>query len=194
MLGAKAGVSRSDLERAFMNRNLKISRDKNASGSERRQELEVEPEELRTAFAALGARTDKKPARASAPVPGVSTRQAVADASKVAPIGAEIDETDPPALLSFDNWKVNAFVPPLLLGFAWLVSQSPLTLFLPGFHIWIHELGHAVPAWLSGEKALPLPIGFTLIEPDTSAFVPGACCYDSGFSSWPASRSAKSRP
>lgn len=173
MLGVKAGVSRSDLERAFMNRNLEIIRDKNASGSERRRELEAEHEELRAAFAALGALTDtkKEPGRAPVFTPGTSTRQAVADAAKVAPIGAEFDEPEPPALLSFDNWKVNTFVPPLLLGFAWLVTQSPFKFFLQGFHIWIHELGHAVPAWLSGKKALPLPIGFTLIEPDYSAFV-----------------------
>lgn len=171
LLGVRPGVSRSDLERAFMNRNLEIIRDKNAAGSGRRRELEAEHEELRAAFAALGALTDRKtePARAPGFTPGSSTRHAVADAAKIAPIGAEFDE--PPALLSFDNWKVNTFVPPLLLGLAWLVSQSPFAFFLTAFHIWIHELGHAVPAWFSGKHALPLPIGFTLITPEYSPFV-----------------------
>ena len=167
----KPGVSRSDLERAFMNRNLEIIRDKNAAGSGRRRELEAEHEELRAAFAALGALTNRKtePARAPGFTRSTSTRQAVADAAKVAPLGAGFDE--PPALLSFDNWKVNTFVPPLLLGLAWLVSQSPFAFFLTAFHIWIHELGHAVPAWFSGKHALPLPIGFTLITPEYSPFV-----------------------
>lgn len=34
--------------------------------------------------------------------------------------------------------------------------------------LWIHELGHALPAWLSGRAALPLPFGFTFWREDSS--------------------------
>ncbi|MSU52797.1 MAG: hypothetical protein CK538_01730 [Opitutia bacterium] len=152
-----------------MNKNLEIIREKNNAAPSLRRELEAEHEQLRQAFAALGAGAEPPKSREQnvrIPTPGGSTRQAVADAARVTPIGDEPLEQEPPALLSFDNWKVNTAVPPLLLGFAWLVSQSPFAFFLQGFHVWIHELGHAVPAWLRGKKALPLPIGFTLIEPD----------------------------
>jgi hypothetical protein len=36
--------------------------------------------------------------------------------------------------------------------------------------LWFHEIGHAVPAWLSGRAALPLPIGFTFWREDRSTF------------------------
>ena len=52
---------------------------------------------------------------------------------------------------------------------------------LPGltrpFHIWIHEFGHATVAWLSGRRALPLPIGWTSFELDRSTVVYGALLF-----------------
>ncbi len=164
LLGVKPGVSRTELERAFMNKNLEIIREKNNASPSLRRELEAEHEQLRQAYAAIGEDTDKPRTRAEREklaAAQLSPSEILALAAK-----ARGNEPETPALLSFDNWKVNTFVPPLLLGFAWLVSQSPFAFFLQGFHIWIHELGHAVPAWLCGKKALPLPIGFTLIEPD----------------------------
>jgi hypothetical protein len=87
-----------------------------------------------------------------------------------APRGAVDDEF---FLLRFDDWKVNTFVPPLLLGLVWLVTISPLGFFLKGFHVWMHEFGHAVPAWLAGWRATPLPFGWTPVEQVHSNFVYG---------------------
>lgn len=36
--------------------------------------------------------------------------------------------------------------------------------------IWFHEVGHAVPAWLSSRAALPLPFGFTFWKEESSWF------------------------
>ena len=83
---------------------------------------------------------------------------------------AQADEKTHP-LLAFDNWRVNTFVPPLLLCLAGLANQSPLSFLLEGFHIWMHEFGHATAAWMTGRKATPLPFGWTPVEPDYSPFV-----------------------
>jgi hypothetical protein len=47
-------------------------------------------------------------------------------------------------------------------------SLSPLGFLLEGFHVWIHELGHASVAWMTGRWALPLPFGWTNVEPAKS--------------------------
>jgi len=83
---------------------------------------------------------------------------------------ARADETVNP-LLQFGNWRVNAFAPPLLLGLAYLLNNSPLVFFMQGFHVWMHEFGHATAAWLTGRHATPLPFGWTPVEPDYSPFV-----------------------
>jgi hypothetical protein len=72
---------------------------------------------------------------------------------------------------SFDSTLVNALAPPLVAGLAILVRVSPLGFLLEGFHVWVHELGHASVAWMTGRKALPLPIGWTNVEQDRSVFV-----------------------
>ena len=72
---------------------------------------------------------------------------------------------------SFDSWLVNLLALPLVLAVAWLVNRSPLGFFLKGFHIWMHEFGHATVAWLTGKRALPLPIGWTNVGPEKSTFV-----------------------
>ncbi len=74
-------------------------------------------------------------------------------------------------LFAFDNWRVNVLVPPLLLGLVWLVNHSPLGFFLKGFHVWMHEFGHATAAWMCGRRATPLPLGWTPVEPEYSSFV-----------------------
>ena len=72
---------------------------------------------------------------------------------------------------SFDSWLVNLLALPSVLLVAWLVNRSPLGFFLKGFHIWMHEFGHATVAWLTGKRALPLPIGWTNVGPEKSNFV-----------------------
>jgi hypothetical protein len=80
---------------------------------------------------------------------------------------------DPYDPTSFDSAAVNALAPPLVAGLAILVRISPFGFLLEGFHVWVHELGHASVAWMTGRKAIPLPIGWTNVEQDRSLFVYG---------------------
>ena len=75
------------------------------------------------------------------------------------------DSLDP---ASFDSRVVKAMAPPLVAALGVLFSISPLGFLLEGFHVWIHELGHASVAWFSGRPAIPLPFGWTNIEPNKS--------------------------
>jgi MFS superfamily sulfate permease-like transporter len=69
------------------------------------------------------------------------------------------------------RWRTNLIVPPVLVGLAWLVTLTPFAFFLRGFQIWVHEFGHATVAWMTGRRALPLPFGWTNVEPEFSHFV-----------------------
>ena len=72
---------------------------------------------------------------------------------------------------SFDSPVIRAAAPPLVAAAAMMVKASPLGFLLEVFHVWIHEVGHASVAWLSGRPALPLPFGWTNVEPDKSAIL-----------------------
>ena len=72
---------------------------------------------------------------------------------------------------SFDSWRVNAIAPLLVVGLAILIKRSFFGFLLEGFHVWVHEFGHATVAWLTGRRALPLPIGWTSVSPEKSLFV-----------------------
>jgi hypothetical protein len=85
--------------------------------------------------------------------------------------GAAESASDPFDPASFDSPLVNAIAPPLVAGLAILFRLSPFGFLLEGFHVWVHELGHASVAWMTGRKALPLPIGWTNVEQDRSMFV-----------------------
>ncbi|HEX6244145.1 MAG TPA: hypothetical protein VFZ61_24685 [Polyangiales bacterium] len=64
---------------------------------------------------------------------------------------------------------------PLALGFAWLFTLSFFGKLLAMLaQIQFHELGHALPAWLSSRAALPLPFGFTFWREQPS-LVTGVC-------------------
>jgi hypothetical protein len=78
---------------------------------------------------------------------------------------------DEAGLFSFDSRTVNLIALPVVAFIAWLINLSPLGFFLRGFHVWIHEFGHATVAWLTGKRALPLPIGWTNVEGERSLFV-----------------------
>jgi hypothetical protein len=79
-----------------------------------------------------------------------------------------LDRLDP---TSFDSPIVNAVAPPLVAGLAILFNLSPLGFLLEGFHVWVHEFGHASMAWLSGRRAIPIPFGWTNVEPQRSVLV-----------------------
>ena len=94
--------------------------------------------------------------------------------SDLSPINlSELDkpDTETHPLLAFGNWRTNVFVPPLLVVAVYVVNQTGLASLLIGFHVWVHEFGHATAAWMCGRKATPLPFGWTPVEPEYSPFV-----------------------
>lgn len=93
--------------------------------------------------------------------------------------------------LSFDSWVVNALALPLLLLLAFAVNSSPFGFFLRGFQVWIHEFGHATVAWMSGYRALPLPIGWTTVMPEKSNFVYFGVLFLFGVMAWAGWRERK---
>jgi len=186
VLGVAPGVSLEELERAFMKRNFAILQGKSGSADEVNPELEAQRLRLRTAYFKLAAHLRarqvelarekeklRKPRLAAGgppppPAPLVPPPAGLITPPVVPPRAAGDGEF---ALFAFDNWLVNLLVPPLLLGLVWLVNLSPLGFFLKGFHVWMHEFGHATAAWLCGFRALPLPFGWTPVEPEHSDFV-----------------------
>ena len=72
---------------------------------------------------------------------------------------------------SFESPWVNALAMPVVIGLAWGFNQLPVAFMLQGLKIWIHEFGHATVAWMSGFKALPLPIGWINISHGKHDFV-----------------------
>jgi hypothetical protein len=75
-------------------------------------------------------------------------------------------------LLSFNNRYSNLLIFPALMGLAMVMNAMPITAsLLFGIKIWFHEFGHATVAWLAGRKAIPLPIGWTSVNPERSLLV-----------------------
>jgi hypothetical protein len=72
---------------------------------------------------------------------------------------------------SFDSPIVKAVAPPVVAGLAILFKNSSLGFLLEGFHVWIHEVGHASVAWLCSRLAIPVPFGWTNVQPDKSLWV-----------------------
>jgi Zn-finger nucleic acid-binding protein len=119
-------------------------------------------------------RASSAPASARSSVPGPPSAAPAATSlipresmrSEAQLVGSRLGSSHPLAAL---------LAQPLALLFAWLVSMSGLgRLVAVGAQIQFHELGHAVPAWLSSRAALPLPFGLTFIRDDPSWFT-GAC-------------------
>ncbi|HEY4300006.1 MAG TPA: M50 family metallopeptidase [Candidatus Didemnitutus sp.] len=164
-LGLQPGCTADELERAYLKKNFALIKGVD----------EAARDNLRRAHDRVAADLKIRDGRGRTglprvPVAGEAGRRptGILPPPIIAPRGPEADG---PALLAFDNWKVNAFVPPLVVALAWLANVSPLGSLLAGFHIWVHEFGHATAAWLSGRRALPLPIGWTAIEPPYSPMV-----------------------
>ncbi|MEM9135944.1 MAG: M50 family metallopeptidase, partial [Cyanobacteria bacterium P01_F01_bin.42] len=73
---------------------------------------------------------------------------------------------------SFQSRLVQMFGFPGLLAIAILMNgMPPIKFLLRGVTIWFHEFGHATVAWLAGRKAIPLPFGWTNVDPARSLFV-----------------------
>ncbi|MCA9535472.1 MAG: zf-TFIIB domain-containing protein [Myxococcales bacterium] len=92
-----------------------------------------------------------------------------------AALRVEVDEDgarDRPDRVPFDHpWlELGTYPIAALFGFLLSSSDGAMTLVLP-MQIFIHELGHAIPSWLSSRRALPLPCGVTFWEEEKSLFV-----------------------
>jgi hypothetical protein len=194
-LGVSAGVTLEELERVFMKKNFALIKGKAGAADEPNPALDAQRSALRAAYEKLAEHLREKQRQAEAAAP--RKRPTLTDP----PIAAKAPRTRPPMtpltasplvpktlitppvvtprdpaddefiLFRFDNWKINVLVPPLLLTFVLLVNVSPLGFFLQGFHVWMHEFGHATAAWLCGFRATPLPFGWTPVEPVYSPFV-----------------------
>ncbi len=176
VLGLAPGCSVEELERAFMKKNFALIK---GNTGEANPAIEAERQKLRAAHEALAAHLKTEQEKAKAAKPRIAPKLGPTGSPPPPPKGLITPPklTAPPPgsdvfpLFAFDNWKVNVFVPPLLLGLTWAITISPLGFFLKGFHVWMHEFGHAVPAWLCGFRATPLPFGWTPVEPEYSHFV-----------------------
>ncbi|MBI2497730.1 MAG: M50 family metallopeptidase [Opitutae bacterium] len=192
VLGVPPGVTLEELERAFMKRNLALLKSNSGSAEAANPELEAQKQRLRTAYFKLAAHLrarqvqkekEEREAREKLRKPRLGQRAAPPPPTSLPPMPPAASLSTPPvakthdpadkefALFAFDNWKVNVFVPPLLLVLVWLANASPLGFLLKGFHVWMHEFGHATAAWLCGFRATPLPFGWTPVEPVYSPFV-----------------------
>ncbi len=196
LLGVAPTVTVEELERVFMKRNFALIKGKSGAADEPNPQLDAQRQALRAAYEKLSAHLRDQagpaeaatarrkpqltvppmaagPARTRPPMTPLTAPPMPAPKTLITP--PEVKPRDPAddefALLRFDHWGVNVFVPPLLLAFVWVVNVSPLGFFLKGFHVWMHEFGHAVPAWLAGWRATPLPFGWTPVEQVHSNFV-----------------------
>lgn len=81
-------------------------------------------------------------------------------AERAAPVRPRFGQRFP-----FDSLVVNAVALPIAFVVALLLNLTSARVLLYPFQIVIHELGHAVTAWLSGRIAIPLPMGITFWGP-----------------------------
>jgi hypothetical protein len=103
-----------------------------------------------------------------------------------------VEDTD---LMSFNNRYSNGLIFPALMGLGMTMNAIPLVnALLQGIKIWIHEFGHATIAWLSGRQAIPLPIGWTSVNPQRSLFVYLAVLILLGLLFWAGRREQKRWP
>ena len=161
-LGVGSDVTLETLERAYLKKNFALIR---TGTPEEREQLRLAHEKLAAHLNALA------PAAPAAARPRISEN--AGGASRPVPVHVPPPDPSQERLdpFSFDSRLVNLVALPLVTGMAYLVSLTPFGFLLKGFHVWMHEFGHATVAWLSGRRALPLPIGWTNIEPQKSLFV-----------------------
>lgn len=108
------------------------------------------------------------------------------------PLSATTDNRD---LMSFKNSHINTFGWPILMLLGIAMNAIPLVDFLlRGIKIWFHEFGHATIAWLAGRKAIPLPFGWTNVNPERSLFVYVGLLFLFGLLFWAGRREQKRWP
>ena len=165
LLGVDPGVSAVALERAHMQKSFaaKLAGDEAAMDALREafgvlQPIVKEREQLGARASAAQAR-DKR---------DESQYKALVEEAEAEYLEDPPSDWDP---RNFHSPWINLLALPVVIGIAWLINASPLQFLLRAFYIWVHEFGHATVAWMSGFKALPLPIGWTNISPTKEDFV-----------------------
>src|SRR4051812_26833226 len=146
-LGVEGEVTLDTLQKAYLKKSYALIR----AGAPDEQR-----ERIKAVHGALAAHLDAR-RRAIAAGDEVAAPAVVRSAG---PVYVHVERPNPFDLSAFDRPVVNAVVPPLVVGLALLVAWSPFGFFLTGFHVWVHEFGHATVAWMTGKRALPLPIGW----------------------------------
>src|SRR6478609_6884276 len=177
-LEVQPGATPEELERAYLKKNFALLKGRTGSATEANVELETQRRALRDAYDRIVAH-QQRAADGAAPRRKPLLPPAHATRPPVPPVPLIVPPPAPPpqrervefAPLAFDNWKVNTFVPPVLLLVVFLANLSPLKFLLTGFHVWMHEFGHATAAWMCGFRATPLPLGWTPVDPVYSPFV-----------------------
>lgn len=97
--------------------------------------------------------------------------------------------------LSFKSHLNQLVLFPILLTLAMIMNLMPIVKFLlRGVTIWFHEFGHATIAWLAGRKAIPLPFGWTNVEPERSGLVYFGILVLLGLLAWAGHREQKRWP
>jgi len=178
-LGVQPGVTLEELERAYLKKNFGLLKGRTGSATEANPQLDAERRALRDHYDRLVDHLRASQlaggdgaARRKPQLPAYHAPRPVVAPPPTAPLPVPARrEAEEWAPLAFDNWKVNTFVPPALLLLTFLVNLSPLKFLLTGFHVWMHEFGHATAAWMCGFRATPLPFGWTPVEPVYSHFV-----------------------
>lgn len=164
VLGVGSEVTLDRLEKAHLRQSFLVI--KSGSAEERAA--------LRNAYESLAAHLKSRPLAAgveeSSPPAFIHVAPPAAHAPIYVPPQRQ-DAFDAWNPFSFESWPVNLIAPPLVVALAWLMNASPLGFFLRGFHVWMHEFGHATVAWMVGKRALPLPIGWTNVEQEKAMFV-----------------------
>ena len=163
LIGVAEDATAEAVKRAYLQKSYALIR-AGASEAEREQ-LKAAEAILTLHCSRIERRTDTRRLETAAPEAQFPT----ARAEPSAPGSDGTAELYDPR--SFDSWLVNLVMPPTVAGAAVLIQLTPLSFFLNAFHIWIHEFGHATVAWLTGRRALPLPLGWTSVSPEKSDFV-----------------------
>ncbi len=124
-------------------------------------------------YAKASARPARPPARPEDPPASAPTEGGYAAGVWGSPAPAEVEDPSP---FEVEEERLEAMHRllslPAVLGGVWLAMSMPMLGWLAQIFLamWVHELGHAVTAWLCGFSAVPLP-WFTSIADSRSVMV-----------------------
>ena len=182
-LGVGPEAGEEALRQAYLKRSFELIR---------ARATQAQKQELRSLFDELSAITPASPTAdsgegevAPSPAPGYVSYQPSPQSEETR---EWLDLLNP---TSFDSPLVTALAPLIAGAAAVLVTVSPLGFLMTGFHVWVHEFGHATVAWLTGKRAIPLPIGWTNVEFERSFAVYFGALFLLGLLAWAGVRERK---